>query len=133
MVFPSHNPIRPNLVQRAARFARHPGRLPGRATHLREIGAADARPAEAATRSYTAPAGGEAEDLSLAYLRYIELHGHALYHPKGGCSIAVRRRGRSEVQTFGFWSRRAACGFELFWERYRLVYGHGDHGGRIAA
>ena len=84
-------------------------------------------------RSYMAPAGVEAEDLTLAYLRYIELHGHALHHPKGGCSIAKRRSGRSEIQTFGFWSRRAAREFEWFWERYRQVYGHSGNGDLAAA
>ncbi len=85
-------------------------------------------------RSFDSPAGAEARELTLAYLRYIELHGHALHDPKGGCSIATRRTGRGETQTFGFWSHRAAREFEWFWERYRLVYGHaGDQGGLAAA
>ena len=87
-------------------------------------------------RSYTAPVGVETEDLTLAYLRYIELHGHALHDPKDRCFIATRRRGRCHTQTFGFWSRRAAREFEWFWERYRQVYGHGGHadqGGLAAA
>ena len=84
-------------------------------------------------RSYTAPTGAEAEDLTLAYLRYIELHGHALHDPKGGCSIARRRSGRGETQTFGFWSRRAAREFDWFWVRYRLVYGQGGAGGLAVA
>jgi hypothetical protein len=84
-------------------------------------------------RTFSSPAGVEAEELTLAYLRYIELHGHALHDPKGGCSIATRRRGRSETQTFGFWSARAAREFEWFWERYRLVYGHAGHDDLAAA
>ncbi len=75
-------------------------------------------------RSYTAPAGAEAEELTLAYLRYIELHGHALHDHTSGCSIATRRNGRCETKTFGFWSLKAARDFDLFWERYRMVYGH---------
>ena len=84
-------------------------------------------------RSYTAPMGVESEDLTLAYLRFIELHGHALHDPHGGCSISTRRSGRSETKTFGFWSAKAAREFDLFWERYRLVYGHGRRDGRAAA
>ncbi len=85
-------------------------------------------------RSYTAPMGVESEDLTLAYLRFIELHGHALHDPRGGCWIATRRAGRSETKTFGFWSPKAAREFDGFWERYRLVYGHaGGQGGRVAA
>ena len=83
--------------------------------------------------SYTAPLGVESEDLTLAYLRYIELHGHALHDHRGGCFMSRRRHGRSETMTFGFWSRKAAREFDLFWTRYRLVYGHGDRGGLAAA
>ncbi len=83
-------------------------------------------------RSYTAPVGVESEDLTLAYLRYIELHGHALHDPRGGCYIAPRRSGRCETKTFGFWSHKAAQEFDLFWERYRPCYGHGP-GGMAAA
>jgi hypothetical protein len=83
--------------------------------------------------SYTTPMGVESDDLTLAYLRYIELHGHALHDGKGGCSMSSRRTGRSETKTFGFWSRRAAREFEDFWKRYRLVYGHGGHDGLAAA
>lgn len=84
-------------------------------------------------RSYTAPKGVESEELTLAYLRYIELHGHALHDPKGGCSIATRRSGRSETKIFGFWSRKAAREFDWFWARYRLIYGHGDIRGDLRA
>jgi hypothetical protein len=84
-------------------------------------------------RSYTSPVGAESDELTLAYLRYIELHGHALHDRRGGCSIARRRSGRSETQVFGFWSRKAAREFDWFWERYRLVYGHDDRGGLAAA
>jgi hypothetical protein len=85
-------------------------------------------------RSYTALPRAESDELTLAYLRYIELHGHALHDGRGGCSIATRRNGRSETKTFGFWSRRAARDFDWFWERYHLVYGHhGQGGGRAAA
>ena len=86
--------------------------------------APDAPAGKGASRCYTSPSGAEAEELNLAYLRYIELHGHALHDPKGDCSITRRKSGCSETQTFGFWSQRAAREFEWFWERYRLVYGH---------
>jgi hypothetical protein len=84
--------------------------------------------------SYTTPMGVESDDLALAYLRYIELHGHALHDGRGGCSMITRRTGRDcETRTFRFWSRRAAREFDEFWKRYRLVYGHSGHGGLAAA
>ena len=83
--------------------------------------------------SYTLPMGAPARDLTLAYLRYIELHGHAVHDPRGGCSIVTRRSGRKVTQTFGFWSRQAAGEFEWFWQRYRVVYGHRAPGARRAA
>ena len=112
---------RPSLVKRAERIAPGPESPPA------------VRGGQASLRSYTTPLGAAARELTPAYLRYIELHGHAVHHPKGGCSISTRRSGRSETQTFGFWSAKAAEDFEWFWERYRLVYGHGDHGGQVAA
>jgi len=84
-------------------------------------------------RSYTAPMGVESEDLTLAYLRFIELHGHTLHDARGRCWIATRRAGRTETKTFGFWSARAAREFDWFWERYRLVYGNGRRECRVAA
>jgi hypothetical protein len=89
---------------------------------------------EALMLSYTTPMGVESEDLTLAYLRYIELHGHALHDGRGGCAMTIHRTGRaSETKTFRFWSRRAAREFEVFWQRYRLVYGHGGRDGLAAA
>ncbi len=88
---------------------------------------------EHAIRNYTSAAGADAEELTLAYLRYVELHGHALHDPRGGCFVRTRRSGRSETKTFGFWSDKAAREFDEFWERYRLVYGHDSHQGLAAA
>lgn len=86
-----------------------------------------------AIRNYTSAAGSDAEELTLAYLRYIELHGRALHDPRGGCFVRTRRSGRSETKTYGFWSDKAAREFDEFWERYRLVYGHDSHQGLAAA
>jgi len=115
------NHLRLTLPERAGPFARAPAPPPG------------VRTSEAPRLTFTAPTGAPAEELTLAYLRYIELHGRAVHHSKSGCSISMRRHGRSQTQVFGFWSRKAAEEFEWFWERYRLVYGHGDRGGQIAA
>ncbi len=36
----------------------------------------------------------------------------------------ARRPGRrSETDVFTFWSKRAAADFDLFWRRYRDLYG----------
>ncbi len=83
--------------------------------------------------SYTTPIGVESEDLTLAYLRYVEMHGHALHDGRGCCSMTSRRSGHSETKTFGFWSTKAARDFDWFWERYRLVYGHGGRDGLAVA
>jgi|WetSurMetagenome_2_1015567.scaffolds.fasta_scaffold353581_1 hypothetical protein len=76
-----------------------------------------------ATRTYSVAAGGEAEQLTLAFLRYVELHGRTLVGPKSRCSIAAVPGEGVETRIFTFWSRRAAAGFDVFWRRYRPIYG----------
>ena len=130
----SHFHVRPGLFKHARQ--RSPD-VPG---ELRRLDAPHLAPldpelpsGEHAIRNYTAAAGADAEELALAYLRYVELHGHALHDPRGGCFVRTRRSGRSETKTFGFWSDKAAREFDEFWERYRLVYGHDSHQGLAAA
>ena len=74
-------------------------------------------------RTFTVAKGAEAEQLCLAYLRYIELHGRTLTGPRSRCSIAAVPGHGTETRIFTFWSRRAAAGFEVFWRRYRPIYG----------
>lgn len=76
-----------------------------------------------ASRAFTVAAGAEAEQLTLAFLRYIELHGHALAGPRSRCSLATVRGQGTETKIFTFWSPRAAAGFDVFWRRYRPIYG----------
>jgi hypothetical protein len=76
-----------------------------------------------ARRILTVAAGAEAEQLTLAYLRYIELHGRALVEPRSRCSIATVPGRGTETKIFTFWSRRAAAEFDVFWRRYRPLYG----------
>jgi hypothetical protein len=75
------------------------------------------------SRSLTVAAGAEADQLTLAFLRYIELHGRTLVGPRSRCSVTTVRGEGTETKILTFWSRRAAAGFDLFWRRYRAVYG----------
>ena len=131
----SHFHVRPGFFKHARLFARGPGiPSPWRRIDVPHLAPVDPDlRGEHAMRNYTAPAGADSEELTLAYLRYVELHGHALHDPRGGCFVRTRRSGRSETKTFGFWSHKAARDFEMFWERYRLVYGHDSHHGLAAA
>ena len=131
------NHLRPTLQKTAFRVGRgldeHETGSGSRKVHRLVSKPPAIRDREPAMLSYTTRMGVESDDLTLAYLRYIELHGHALHDRKGCCSMSIRKSGRSETKTFGFWSRRAAREFDLFWQRYRLVYGHGQRDGLAAA
>jgi hypothetical protein len=85
-----------------------------------------AAPRAGTSRTLTVAAGAEAEQLTLAYLRYIELHGRTLVEPRSRCSVATVQGEGTETKIFTFWSRRAAAGFDHFWRRYRLTYGAPD-------
>ncbi len=130
----SHFHVPAGLLKHCRLFGRNPDPTVWRRIDVGHIPTADPGSCggERTIRNYTA-AAGDAEELTLAYLRYVELHGHALHDPRGGCFVRTRRSGRSVNTTFGFWSHKAAREFDAFWERYRLVYGHDSHHGRAAA
>jgi hypothetical protein len=75
------------------------------------------------TRSFTVAPGPEAEQLTLAFLRFVELHGRTLVDPRSGCSIATAPGRATETRILTFWNRRAAAEFDAFWRRYRPIYG----------
>lgn len=70
----------------------------------------------------TAASPREAEQLTLAYGRFVELHGRALIDPRSGCSVTRLAGNGAETRIFTFWSARAADEFDFFWARYKPVY-----------
>ncbi len=80
------------------------------------------------TRLITVAQGQEAQALTVAFMRFAELHGRIVLEPRSRCAIqtAVRRnQDRRETRIVTFWSRRAAEKFDRFWPRYRAAYGAG--------
>jgi hypothetical protein len=78
------------------------------------------------SRLITVERGAEAERLSVAFMRFAELHGRVVQDPKSRCGIstAVRRsQDRAQTLVVTLWSRRAAEKFDRFWPRYRAAYG----------
>ena len=70
--------------------------------------------------------GEETACLTLAFMRFAELHGRIVSEPNSRCAIqtAVRpAQDSAETKIVTLWSRRAAEAFDRFWPRYRLAYG----------
>ena len=79
---------------------------------------------------------GETECLTIAFYRFVELHGRVVSDPGSHCSLQTPLSGGSgRVQTriVTLWSPRAAAEFERFWDCYWRVYGRGDDYARSAA
>ena len=86
-------------------------RPPGLGPHTRQIALADA---------------AEADLLTTAFFRYVELHGRVACDPMSRCALATspsRRPGRARTVLVTLWSARAAAEFDRFWTSYRRVYG----------
>ena len=98
--------------------------------HVFRSAAADVRTHESARpdhqRVFRARPPGEARAVSLAFLRYLELHGRSITAPEDGCGMRRMQRAGGETLVLDFWSRRAAEDFDAFWRRYSLSYGRID-------
>lgn len=78
------------------------------------------------SRLITVDEGAEADCLTVAFMRFAELHGKIVREPESRCGIqtAVRReKDRRQTKIVTLWSRRAAEKFDQFWPRYRAAYG----------
>ena len=85
--------------------------------------------------TFTVAKGAEAECLTTAFYRFIELHGRSAVVPRDHCSLTTLPGttvpGRKvETKVVALWNRRADFDFGRFLTRYRQVYGVAVHGRR---
>jgi hypothetical protein len=76
-------------------------------------------------RFITVVKGEEADCLTLAFHRFVELHGHTLCDGGRRCGLKTlpsRARDRCETKAIRLWSPRAAAEFDRFWTAYCRVY-----------
>jgi hypothetical protein len=83
--------------------------------------------ADCASRTIEVTDPLEAELLTTAFHRFVELHGRVACDPQSRCALHGARGAPDRAQTMvvALWSPRAATEFDRFWESYRCVYGPG--------
>ncbi len=82
--------------------------------------------------TFTVAKGAEAECLTTAFYRFIELHGRSAVVPRDHCSLITVPGRKVETKVVALWNRRADSAFGRFLNRYREVYGAAVHGRRRA-
>ena len=90
----------------------------GRPRARRKTGALRPRPQQ--RRTYPLLPSAEARCLTLAFYRFLELHGRALSWPPDACTIEAVACPTGDTVMLGLWSQRAADEFDRFWAGYRL-------------
>ena len=73
--------------------------------------------------TFTVAKGAEAECLTIAFYRFIELHGRTTVVPGDHCSLTTVPGRKLETKLVELWNHRADADFGGFLERYREVYG----------
>ena len=76
-----------------------------------------------AMMTFTVAKGPEADCLTTAFYRFIELHGRSTVFPRDHCSLTTLRAGKAETKVVTLWNQRADRAFAGFLARYRAVYG----------
>jgi hypothetical protein len=80
------------------------------------------RPRPQQRRTYLQLPTAEARCLTLAFYRFVELHGRALSWPPDACTLEAVACPTGDTVMLGLWSQRAASEFDRFWARYRLYF-----------
>ena len=73
-------------------------------------------------RVFIVETAAEAEELVLAYRRFLELRGRAFTLPGSRSNARIIDRARAQKVCLVFWSEPAARLFDAFWPRYRAVF-----------